>query len=234
MVKTMEHVGCQLHSDYTDYYDGGLCCTELSHTLHLFRHRNSISMEGQMLRLQRAGLKTPIYGTLKEMCQWVSVMNLAPDFGGVAPLVIFNHQQQAELITLDVAKNLDPNQFAMSYIAPHSHLAGAVVKYLQIGTLRAWLYCYATDGWKIRANNCHTHLIPCNTPLPGNASATFHEPLFCIDFIVTHREAIAINFNTAPNLSALGLQSHFSQEDICRALLAHLDTSPIGKKEGAW
>lgn len=187
-----------------------------------------------MLRVRQAGLQTPLYGPLGGMCEWASFMSLSPDFDKIAPLVIFNHHQQAELITLEVAKSLNPEQFAMSYVAPYSSVPGAIVKYIQIGTIRAWLYCCSANGWKAHSDTYQSHLIPCNKPLPGFANASFPEAIFSIDFIVTHHGAIAIGFDPAPNLTDLGLERYFSSETICQSIINHLDTAPVELKEGAW
>jgi hypothetical protein len=211
----------QILTDYQQWYDAVFDghCPVFHRTAFT---RGGLSKRAQFQLFHTLGLPTPRHGSVSDLAQHLS----HPLTGLRAPASVleeircivyhdeFAHRGEGkELLPLSAALEQFPTQFASLY---HASSTGAVAfRLARLGQLVFWLRQEsAVSDWRSNRQERETVLsrevaIEPN-PIP--------RVLWAIDFILGPEGLLAVDFNTAPDLTTLGETDALSPPDVLAEL----------------
>lgn len=220
----MEHLGCQLLTDYHDYYDENLCSSSYSRATQVFRYKkDEMSKKRQFQILTRAGLNTPKHGALWSVIEHVEKtrrhQNKEMDEKSSIEIATFNERDAPNYMTLDEAVQLkNKRQFAIA----HPHVSTLeeqdTIQYISVGTLHCWLYKKSHhENTQYRFAEKRK-----NERLPAKAIAAINSPIFSIGFVRVDNEILAKSLCFSPTLKDLGFENLWSGEKVASAIFERL------------
>tara|TARA_Y100000310_G_scaffold142402_1_gene141909 strand:+ start:38189 stop:38977 length:789 start_codon:yes stop_codon:yes gene_type:complete len=228
----MEHVDCLLDTDYSDYYDGGFGATSNSQQILINRKLSMRPVpQAQLSMLKSAGLNTPFHGTLKQVIEHTMELSNGlcdyPEWMNAMDAVVFDSKGNPERISLSLASKADPAQFSTVYIPTSPSGNGKVLRYVQIGTSFIWLFVSSNNDWRAGKGDASFVAAEKHYRVPMGAIKPeilrhFDDAVFSIDFIWSAGEMLAIEYNNAPHLGKMGLESVFDVKQVCDAVFARM------------
>lgn len=187
----------KLVSDFVDYYDHWF-----DREGEVFRRVSSDGMSRrQMLAyLNSLGLKTPPFGTVREL--WSRYGELDRQILSVVVYLDETAHRGEGKIKLPVAEAVRryPDHLATVYI-PSTPQGAVSWRYLQVGAKVFWLE-YASGDW--RSNYGGVEIRVLSREKDGYHSK-IHLPLFAVDFVAAER-LYAVDFNVAPQVRGTGVE----------------------------
>jgi len=226
----MEHIGCLVHSDFTDYYDHELGSTSHSHPLSFSRFKNRpYPIETQLGHLKSAGFNLLTTGPLGELIlqqkdAFSELMSISV-FQELVDYVIYDETGAPHLCPHPIAITLDPNRMAMSYLPRNPSHNGSVLTYVQVGALPFWLRRESRTDWRAGKGDSTTQFLDLRQPIAAKHARALPHAVFSIDFLQIKDALFALNYNPAPDLRALGFEENLRAEDAAQAIVERLDNS---------
>ncbi len=197
----------QLLTDYSQWYDGSFDGTPPLFERHAFT-RGGLPKRGQFRLFESLGLGVPRHGLVRELAAV-----LAPELLGLRvpteiqtdlQLVVYldelaHRGEGKRLLPVTEALQSYPEHYASVFHPP----AGAAVTFrlVRLGRLAFWLRQEGQgDAWRSNRRDSERVLCRQAASLPNPIPRV----LWAIDFLSTPHGLLAIDFNTAPELSTLG------------------------------
>lgn len=196
----------RLLTDHPQWYDGIFDGGGLTFHRVAFA-RGGLPKRAQLGLFERMGLRTPPHGTVRALFERMS----RPE---ELRCVVYEDELEhcgrgKRLLPLAEAARTHPDCYATLFVPPAGR--ASIVRHARIGRLGFWLRQRARDGdWRSNGDDEERFLGRSEHPEPNPVPRV----LWAIDFLPTPLGLLAIDFNTAPELSTLGEQRAATEAEI--------------------
>jgi hypothetical protein len=218
-----------LITDYPQFYDAifdgsGLCFHRMAFS------RGGLSKRQQFDLFESLGFRTPPHGTVAALCEgWrdvskgIRLPEVAAHIEYVVYLDEFAHRGEGKvLLGVEQALERHAGQFASVYIQPHG--PPTAYRLVRFGQLTFWLRQVSAGGdWRSNTRDQETLLSKANAEDPN----PIRRVLWAIDFVPSAFGLLAVDFNTAPELSTLGETGALSAGEVMRQLEIASASDPV-------
>lgn len=221
----------QLLTDYAQWYDGIFDATPPEFHRRAFT-RGGLSKRRQFELFDSLGLAVPRHGTVRDLGAALTAASLGcpppPEALAEVRLVVYLDElahagEGKQLVTLAEAQTRFPDAYASVFQSPPSGAGGRSLRLARLGSRVFWLEQRSESGdWRSNRRDVERvlsrHRSECPNPIP--------RVLWAIDFVVSEGGLLAVDFNTAPDLSTLGEAGVLTSEEVAAELDFAQRTNP--------